>query len=79
MIYYLQAPGSSRGPCHLSATDADIPFERLRKVVEALGYGRIVEIVLEDGAPVAVVAQVRISLKENVAARLRRLGPVLDN
>ena len=78
MIYFLQAPGSSRGPCHLG-TDADIPFERLRKVVEALGYGRIVEIVLEDGAPVAVVAQVRISLKENVAARLRKLGPVLDS
>lgn len=48
-------------------------FARLRKVIEAIGYGRIREIVVENGLPVAVVAEVRLSLKENVAGRLRKL------
>jgi hypothetical protein len=48
-------------------------FARLRKVIEAIGYGRIREIVIEAGLPAAVVAQVRISLRENVVGRLRKL------
>ena len=57
-------------------TEQDIAFERLRKVVEAIGYGRVKEIVLKDGRPVRVVAEMEFNLEQPVGVRIRKLGEI---
>ena len=51
-----------------------VEFARLCRVIEAVGWGCIERIVIEDGVPTAVDALVHLSLRENVGGRLRKLG-----
>lgn len=54
-------------------------FARLRKVIEAFEWGSIQRIACEDGKPTGVDVLIHFNLRENVAARLRKLALDTDH